>query len=95
MKIRIYDIENLPFGCQITVKTFNGSLETSTASLEDFELAAIVPHIIKTSNRKITPPTMEISNTLFSNNFLKSIYPSLFYIIHILGNYENTKSAIA
>ena len=31
MKIRIYDIENLPFGCQITVKTFNGSLENAVA----------------------------------------------------------------
>ena len=34
MKIRIYDIENLPFGCQITVKTFNGSLENAVVISE-------------------------------------------------------------
>lgn len=31
MQIRIYDIENLPFGCHITVKTLNGVLENAVA----------------------------------------------------------------
>ena len=31
MKIRIYDIENLPFGSQITVKTLNGILKNAVA----------------------------------------------------------------
>lgn len=30
-KIRMYDIENLPFGIHITVKTFNGELEKAVA----------------------------------------------------------------
>ena len=29
MKIRIYDIENLPFGCQVQVKTLNGVVENA------------------------------------------------------------------
>jgi hypothetical protein len=29
MKIRIYDIENLPFGCQVQVKTLNGTMENA------------------------------------------------------------------
>lgn len=31
MKIRIYDIENLPFGCQVQVKTLNGTEENAIA----------------------------------------------------------------
>lgn len=27
--IRIYDIENLPFGCQVNVKTLNGTIENA------------------------------------------------------------------
>lgn len=29
MAIRIYDIENLPFGCQVQVKTLNGYIENA------------------------------------------------------------------
>ena len=29
MKIRIYDIENLPCGCQVQVKTLNGVVENA------------------------------------------------------------------
>lgn len=31
MSIRIYDIENLPFGCQVNVKTLNGTIENAVA----------------------------------------------------------------
>lgn len=29
MQIRIYDIENLPFGCQVSIKTLNGNTENA------------------------------------------------------------------
>lgn len=29
MQIKIYDIKNLPFGCQVSVKTLNGSIENA------------------------------------------------------------------
>lgn len=29
MPIKIYDIENLPFGCQVQVKTLNGTMENA------------------------------------------------------------------
>lgn len=28
-KIRIYDVENLPFACQVSVKTLNGTIENA------------------------------------------------------------------
>ena len=31
MKIRIYDVENLPFGTQVSVKTLNGTIENAVA----------------------------------------------------------------
>ena len=31
MRIRIYDVENLPFGCQITVNDLNGVLNNAIA----------------------------------------------------------------
>ena len=29
MQIKIHDIENLPFGCQVSVKTLNGTVENA------------------------------------------------------------------
>ena len=60
-----------------------GSLLTSI-SLLDLLDAAIVPQIINTTSRRTTPPTIEAKRILFSNNFLRSIYPALHkYYTHI------------
>ena len=77
-----------------STSSFKGSLLTSICSSLDLLDIAKDPQMIKITNTSTTPPATEAKSTLFSNNFLKSIFLP-YIIIHIHIKYEKSKFEFA